>query len=548
MKWIHFCLTLLVVNYRATSYALVPVESLVLGSFSENYVESESDPLNSVFSREKEVNKTELEQFRNSLALYRGAILESKNLVNECKDLGKNTYQLDWEKIQVKRAEIALLQYIGLDLTTRSIAKYAKDLDFSESEYENLINNLMGNYCSQNVTVISLKELKNNLFLKFQKKSDFELPTVDNNPLFPQKMNDYVSKKLWKENQFKMSIKLFQSFCSWSGDPEDLKLLVPLVKNPFIMSFVHRNLASQTLSFDPIKNDINILNTKEGIKVWCENLICRKVDFEEFNRKKILSMGSSSFVIDLKKLYCNDYLTADYLKQDDPKIAKIIKNRTQDEENFLVSHFIGLITGVPDFLLGQKQFNSAQDLLRSSIDDTWLKWANKQTEDFSKELYFEEPLFIELVDRKLFFNKNNEEIAVLFDVNLGEFDRTTQVTGKIGIDFKVTLQNAFLRYLKYEIQYPDYSQKNKEEYLIKKIRENIFDQIEYSKNKLILPPWKGDLAQLVAYEIYQQVANKSARIEYGEVGLKSIPIKIYYAPFALKYLNNQFKANESRSK
>lgn len=548
MRNLSTYLTFLFLFWAFDIKALAPVESIVLGSFKEEYIESENDPLNFVFSREKDVNKSELAQIRTELAIYRGAIQEAKNLVNECRDLGKYNYLRDWDRIQVKRAEVALLQYIGLDLSTRSIAKLSKKLDFNEEEYENLIQNLVGNYCSQNVTVISLKELKNNLQLKFQKSSDYELPSVAGNPLFPRDLKNYMSERLLLENQFKMSVKLFQSFCSWAGNPEDLKLLVPLVKNPFVMSYIHRNLSGQKLVFDAITNNIYSKVDGAGVKVWCENLICRKVTNEEFERKKILNMGSSNFLIDLKKLYCNDFLTADYAKEEDPKLIKIIKERTLDEENLMVGQFISMITGVPDFLLGQKTFENAQDLLKSSIDDTWIKWAEKQTQDFTRELYFEEPLFIELVDRNLFFNKNNNELKVVFDVNLGEFDRTAQIVGKIGIDFKIIIPNSFLVLLKKEIQFPDYTISSKEDFLIKKMRNMIVDQVEYTKTKLLIPPWKGDLAQLIAYEIYQQVAAKSAKVEYENEGMKEIPVKIYYAPFALKYLNNQFKAGEYKNK
>jgi hypothetical protein len=61
---------------------------------------------------------------------------------------------------------IATLQYIALDLTSRAIPQYAKYFEFNREEYVNMVDGLVGNYCSSNISVISKKELRNNLIKK----------------------------------------------------------------------------------------------------------------------------------------------------------------------------------------------------------------------------------------------------------------------------------------------------------------------------------------------------------------------------------------------
>jgi hypothetical protein len=152
-------------------YALQPVESLVLGDFSADYNENKTDPLEYVFGRDFSNSGQSIDQFKKDLALYRGFYEEGKNLNNTCKEKRTIRYSNEWDKIQVKRMIMADMQYIGLDLAVRAIPLYAKYFEFNETEFNNLVENIVGNYCSTNISVISKKEIKNNLLLKFVKSS-----------------------------------------------------------------------------------------------------------------------------------------------------------------------------------------------------------------------------------------------------------------------------------------------------------------------------------------------------------------------------------------
>ena len=201
------------------TWALAPIESLVLGNFSETYSESESDPLNYVFSRDK--SETSNLSYKHELALYRGFYEEGKNTINYCKNNREIHYRSEWEKAQVKRSLFSEIQYIGLDIVSRALPQYAKKLEFSRDEYVNLVDGLIGNFCSANLSVVSKKELKNNFLVKYDKENTFKLPNVSGNPYFPDNLDTYLPPKTALEQEFKYTVKLFQSVCSWGGDPSN---------------------------------------------------------------------------------------------------------------------------------------------------------------------------------------------------------------------------------------------------------------------------------------------------------------------------------------
>ena len=235
------------VAFYQSAWALAPLESLVLGNFSENYSENETDPLNYVFARDKYQSTNE--GFKRELAVYRGFYEEGKNTLNYCKANRAIRYSTEWEKVQVMRSVLSEIQYIGLDIISRALPQYAKALEFNKDEYTNLIDGLVGNYCSANLSVISTKELRNNLLIKFEKENNFKLPTVKGNPYFPDNIDSYTNPKIAMEQEFKYTIKLFQSICSWSGNPNNPGLLVPLLKNPALMAFFFRQMNNKVIDW-----------------------------------------------------------------------------------------------------------------------------------------------------------------------------------------------------------------------------------------------------------------------------------------------------------
>jgi hypothetical protein len=533
-------------------YALAPVESLVLGNFSDTYSENETDPLNYVYSSDQSIKSTK-NTFKEFLANYRGFYEEGKNLTNFCKGGKEIRFETDWKKVQVMRSQMSLVQYIGLDLTTRAIPVYAKKLEFTSEEYTNLVEGLVGNYCSTNLSVISKKELLNNLKIKFNKENSFKLPSVEGNPFFPDNLDVYLPPKKAMENEFLYTVKLFQSLCSWSGNPDNAGLMVPILKHSGLMAFFQRQMSSQGIGFRLGENKTYLKYDENSLQVWCDNLICRKVSTSTFKEKYTPSLGSSGVHEDLKRLYCEEFRNLDYRpKESDPKLAKIMNSVSFDEENFINSQFIALITGVPDFLLRGETFHNGMDVFRSNIDYTWNKWAKKAIDNFKSDLFFEEPLTLELVDRVQYVKFYDKNLKVAFDVNLGEFDKINQRSGKIKVTFGINVPNSFLRYYRQAFMDVDLLNDSERVRLINRFKLHLVNDLKSAREKWILPPWKGDLEGLIANELTSQILERPESVlTFNNSGNHKIEVEINYGIFALKYINHQHnvkKNNQSQMK
>ena len=416
------------------AHTLVPVESLVLGDFSSLYERQKNDPLEYIFRREKLLSsEADYKDLKKQLGYFRGFYLEGQKLKNYCKVERKIRYSNYKERIETKRSLLATLQYIGIDLTLRAISDYSKELELKKSDFNNLVQNLTNNFCSKNMTIISLRQLKKNFKLQFNSSGEkLQIPNIEKNPFFPQSLLQINGERERLEQEFMYSIKLFRSFCSWGNDAQNLRLLVPLVKHPSIMAFVIRQLTNRGLIWDPTLNKNQPKTNLKTVQVWCEEFICRRVDTKKFNSLRWKSIGSKSFRKDLEMLYCDDFLEAGYTyKNQEPRLKKIIEKKDLVEDHLMVSQMIALITGIPDFLVGAKKLEDGLDFTKASMERSWKRWAKEQNSQFNEEILFEESFIIEPVRKDLYFNNLNPGFGVKLDVNLGELDRVVSMLGKL---------------------------------------------------------------------------------------------------------------------
>ena len=543
-EWIIF---LIFIMSFSTS-ALVPLESILLGDFTEKYSSEGRDPFDYLFLRKTELSASN--EFKRQLSIYRGYYEEGQNLQQYCKENNKISYATLWQRDQVKRSVYATLQYIGLDITIRAIPKYAKYFEFSSDEFKNLVENIVGNSCSKNLSIISVKQLKKNFLSKFDSNNSFELPSIEGNPLFPEKLSTMVSKDDAKEREFLKTIRLFQSFCSWGGDVENLRLLVPFLKHPVIFSMLSRQLSGQHLDWEASSRKILKKRNQKSVQVLCEGLICRRVDKKKFSKKFPLSIGHKSIENDLSRLYCNELRDVQYLiKGQAKKISKIIKSMTFDDENFLVSQFVSLNTGIPDFFIRTNNFTKASEYLRYNIDETWNNWAKKQIDTFKGDVFYEEPLTVELVDRELYYKNYKADFKVMFDVNLGEIDRSVQMVGKLSTVFEIPFSKKFLKWARREWIELDPRNKSRKAELFHRMKIHIKPLVEEIREKFPVAPWDGGLDVIIRNEILDQIADFQGDYFSKELsGVMKIPVVINFAPYALKYLRYEYRVKENQKK
>ncbi|MCO4794761.1 MAG: hypothetical protein KC493_13665 [Bacteriovoracaceae bacterium] len=531
-------------------YGLVPIESVILGNFSNSYKDEISDPLDYIFKMSTVNDEDNLAEYREYVALYRGFYEEGVSLDNRCKERPSALYGKPNEKDRVTRSMMASLQYVGLDVLSRAIPQYAKYFEFSKEEYTNLVENLTGKWCSQNLTIISLKTLKDNFKAKFESKNSFKLPEFGDNPLFPKKLATFVPEDKAKEREFKQSIDLFKAFCSWGGDIQDTRLMVPLLRNPQVMAFIIRQMSGLKLTWSRIDQGFRYEKDDSTVRVHCRNLICRRYNPTRFKTEMPRAVGSKGFQDDFQRIYCENMRDIDFvMKGQVKKVLKNIKNLTFDDQNLQVAQMISLITGVPDLLVRSEKYTDARVLLRSSVDRIWNTWAEKQSGKFGKDLLFEESLTLELVNKDLFFNRYQKNFKVIFDVNLGEYDRVNQMIGKISTSFNVKVSKGFLNWTRKQLHSDEDDYLELRAKAKKRFKSLVTDFVEEARFKFSIPPWKGDIEELIVREVFSQILRiRGTLYEVDDRGMVNIPIVFNYGPFALKYIRYQHKVNKNQEK
>lgn len=525
----------LLLSFEAT--ALVPIEGAVLGKVNKDI---QYDPLDYVFAP-RTLKYSSEDGPRQELKAFTGFIHQGENLQNSCSNSIRNEYRDSWRRKVALTSVASTLQYIGLDVTTRAIGKYAQVLEFSQDDYNNLVDRLVGNYCSKNLTVMSLKFLRDNLQARYKKDNDFALPTTGDNPYFPEALKKWSESLRAREQEMIATVKVFRALCSWGGDETDFRLMTPLLKDQYIMSFINQHLQSEALKWKAETNQFYVEKSPNTVQVLCRDLICRKVPRVEFEREFPLSAGSTGLASDLSRMYCHDFRDLDYkFKNQEPSVKKWMNQQSLDEERFMVSAMISLFTRVPDFLMNAPTYKDFVEIAKSNVEVTWTNWAHKSNEAYTNELYYEESLHIEVADRKHYFYFLKPEFKVLLDVHLGELDKTFVINDKVGFSYPLKINKTFLKWIRQE--YLNANTNEKESKVITDFTEQISPQIEKMRTRLLVAPWNEGLERLVALELLEQLrfyrGNYFGDFEASEV---FIPVEFRYGLFALKYMDYRAK-------
>lgn len=522
----------------AEGWALVPIEGAVLGKVSRDL---QYDPLDYVFAP-RSVKFSSEDGARQELKAFTGFIHQGENLQNSCPNSIRNEYRDSWRRKVALTSVASTVQYIGLDVTTRAIGKYAQVLEFSQDEYNNLVNRLIGNYCSKNLTVTSLKLLRDNLHARYEKDNDFALPTTGDNPYFPESLKKWSESLRAREQEMIATVKVFRALCSWGGDDNDFRLMTPILKDPYIMSYINSHLLTQAVKWKAETNKFYVeASPHNTVQILCRDLICRKVKKVEFDREFPLSAGSTGLASDLSRMYCHDFRDLDYkFKNQEPTVKKWMNQQTLDEERFMVSSMISLFTHVPDFLMNAPTYKDFVDVAKSNIDVTWTNWAHKSNEAYTDELYYEESLHIEVADRKHYFYFIKPDFKVMLDVHLGELDKTFVLNDKVGFSYPLKINKTFLKWIRQE--YINANSNEKESKIIEEFTGHLTPQFQKMRTRLLLAPWNEGLERLVALELLEQLrfyrGNYFSDFEASEV---FIPVEFRYGLFALKYMDYRAK-------
>ena len=533
--------------------ALIAVESLILGNMSEDLVLNRNDPLHTIFKQITPITTKAGDE--EKLQFYRAYLNEGLNLKNSCSAKADSTYPTEWEKEQVMRSLFAQLQYIGLDITVAAMARYARYLEFSDSEYEIFVNNLVDGNCSKNISVISIKELRNNMMLQFKAGADpLKLPSIITNPFFPDKLKRLMNLRESREREMLVTAKMFRSFCSWGGDVQYPRLLTHYLRNPQIIALLIRQMNGLDFEFSPVLGRVVIkppTKPHEKEAVYCSNLICRKTPLDTFQQNFPRAIGGQSIVDDLERVYCSELRSLDNNDRSEAsmKVKKWLKSISFDEENLEIGQFNALMTNIPDFVVGSKNFIEVNAIYRSAFDQVWDDWSEGQIKNLSRDLLYEESLSTELVERQFFFNERAGNFALYFDVNMGEFDKASRINGKIQTKFSFKLKKSFLEYMRRAWAFRQLRRVSKEDHLLKVMSLNIDDAVSKMRDGFPIVPWSGNIVPMMARELLDQLeAYKGEMFDKDVNGELEIPIIFSFSPYALKhfYYETQIKKEKAR--
>ena len=525
------------------AFALVPVEGLILGRVDGT---KQTDPFAKMLTyrfTEKTVKSTDEINIERYIGLYRQGL----TLKNQCDKSQTIRYSSDWKEASAKRSFAATLQYIGLDISLKAIVEYARKFEYTQVQFKNLADNLVRNYCNPNLSVYSLKLLRNNFDYFWKNPGLFVLPEIKNSPYYSKGIKKVSDTLAAAKNNFNYTIKNFRAFCSWNGDTDNYFLMTPYLNDPFLMSFVSNNMERKVIALDSKTKEIFLRKSDKSARVVCEDLICRNRSDKEFVKYFPRMIGSTNFRDDLKFLYCEHFKNkrVDY-KQLNPTQKKWINAQTYEEPRIEVMNFFGLITKFPDLFVMSSKFSDLYKGLKINIKDRWDEWADKKLSSFDKSQFYEEPFEVRLNSQAQTNRVERGDFNIVFDVNLGEIDKMLNEFDKITMDFNLVFSNKYLAHIQSRlVTLHNLGRFDEEKNEINKFESIIFHQLEQKAKHLTMPLANKGIAKLMAKEIIDQLSfyrgNKLKDLKYKEM---IIPVELRFGVYALQYLRKKYQADQ----
>lgn len=525
IKWTAFVVYL---GFASSLWALVPVEGIILGEAKPDIQE---DPLAQIFPEKSEETTKD-----PKLSRYQDLFVEGSKLSASCEKYLPLKYGSPNQDSVAKRSITASFQLLGLDLTVKSIGAYARHLNIEADEFKALSDKLVKNYCSENVTVRSLRTIKKSLEYYYENPESHLLPNFTGMKFAPQSITESSELMATRRKEFSEALQGFRDFCSWGGDVEDYRMLPPYLKNPFVYSLVIDRLTK---------------TSQEGLsdKVLCKNLICRQVSEAEFKTQFPRGIGSTGLRTDLEKQYCFHFRNLDYApKKTIPQVAEWIKAQELESPIISTNFFISLLTGVPDLIFGVDVYKELLALSKSNFEERWTKWAQNVLDTFGRKLFYEESLRVKVLPERKVANLSGKEFHVDLSVTLGELDRVFNDRDKVKSSFELRLPKNYLRSLRtdWNNMARNVATSDQEAFLIKNA-DYLKNYLKPKEDLFRQKVWNDEFAQIVSQEILKQVLRYDGKLfESYKAQMVTIPVTFNYGLFALNYLRYRADIKNNR--
>jgi len=327
-------------------------------------------------------------------------------------------------------------------------------------------------------------------------------------------------------------------------------MLTPYLKNPFVMSYIFNHLSGKEIAWNKESEIVELKATDKTVRVACEDLICRSRDFVDFNLKFPRMIGSTKIVDDLEYLYCGHFKNlTENTKDQNSKIKTWLNNQNLEDPILESMNFVSLVTGYPDLLNSTEKFSDLTKNLKENIITRWDKWAKVKADSFVTDLLYEESLNVDLVSRVNHLDTIKGEFKLQFDFSLGEMDRELQFVDKINSVFNLKFPKSYLRWVRDEyIKKNNISDYKGLEILEGKLVAYIQTQLDKKKDLFLINLWTDKMGKIMAKELISQITEYKGSYfkDFSHKEIK-VPVEFKYGLFALKYLNQQFKAKYRNS-
>jgi hypothetical protein len=529
LKNVLFFAALVAADY---CFALVPLEGLLKGEVKEDI---QFDPMALVFAPPN----SSPEGQRMLHKRYLAHLEDSQRLKNSCDYIATASYVNPSQEVLARRSVVSTFQYIGLDLTVKSIGHYARTLQMDLSDYQKMTENLIKSSCSPNLSVYGIKLIKQNLFAAYQ-SSTFPLPALPGQPFNANRLSEKTSSITAKEFEFHQTTQLFRALCSWGGDTSNYRLLPPLLRNPAIMSWLFRHLENQVLVWEEKTSEVKLKEGIGAVQVTCQDYLCRQVSNQEFIKRFPRTVGSTGLKEDLQRLWCHHFRYQDLsaTKDQHPMVREWIKKIDPEHERQMSSQLISLFTGIADLLVTNKSYGELKDDLRAGIEERWDQWAKNSLTIFSKDILYEESLEIKVRPRRDPALIKDRLFAIDMSVTLGELDRVIESDDKLGLTINLKLSRSWLRWLRVQ-----WSVLNKRpdpearEAFIDEVAMRLKPQVDKKQKYFPTPLFGEGLEQILAGELIEQVLLYQGKLfdSYDDKMIQ-VPVRLHYGMFALSYM------------
>lgn len=480
-------------------------------------------------------------QATSELKEIRGILEEAQNLQELCQYPVKALYARKKEEEQVIRTVMASLQWWGLQLSSKAIGQYAKQSDFSLDEYKKLVENITGNFCSPAMTVMSQKKLKDDLLFAYLDKN-----------LLPQYLTStpsFLTNTEWtqkrQEQEFKTSIELFKSFCSWGGDIKKPRLLIHFLKNPLIMSFLFRQMAGLEILWNEEALAFKLVPIKKSVEVFCNDLLCQPRGEKKLLKQTPQAAGSLSFYQDLKMLYCSkiSQVFNSMTIETEPHIEKWLAEIRPESAGVLNNQMVALMTGWAQPLFTVERFMQLSQVIKNILTEEVKKKTDPIVLNYLKILPLEEKIHLRKVPSAFLPVEKKYLEGLVFDVDYGEMDASLYYTGKLSVINPLKMSKSFLLWLASQSD-GFYMLSSEEQIKIKaQVSEQIMDQLIVMQRSFKVPITAEALGEEIAKNLIELLRQDKKILELQSTAtLLEIPLEFRYGLFALKAMwNNERK-------